>query len=65
MLVRTELPGLCIYIEGHKEEKQPDKPGGGFECGPLSIARPRYALCMYCGICVEVCPFDACSGVLL
>ena len=23
-----------------------------------------YALCMYCGICVEVCPFDAPSGAL-
>ena len=50
----------CIYIEGHKEQRPPKREGG----------RPRsvnildrfdidYALCMYCGICVEVCPFDA------
>ena len=60
MLCARECPDWCIYIEGHKEEQPPSKPGG----------RPRsratldrfdidYALCMYCGICVEVCPFDA------
>lgn len=60
MLCARNCPDWCIYIEGHKEEKPPSKPGG----------RPRqravldrfdidYALCMYCGICVEVCPFDA------
>jgi NADH-quinone oxidoreductase subunit I len=60
MLCARQCPDWCIYIEGHKEEKEPSKPGG----------RPRtrnvldrfdidYALCMYCGICVEVCPFDA------
>ncbi|HDH26955.1 MAG TPA: NADH-quinone oxidoreductase subunit I [Actinobacteria bacterium] len=60
MLCARNCPDWCIYIEGHKEEKPPRKPGG----------RPRsravldrfdidYALCMYCGICVEVCPFDA------
>lgn len=60
MLCARECPCWCIYIEGHKEEQPPSKPGG----------RPRvratldrfdidYSLCMYCGICVEVCPFDA------
>jgi NADH-quinone oxidoreductase subunit I len=60
MLCARECPDWCIYIEGHKEEQPPSKEGG----------RPRsratldrfdldYALCMYCGICVEVCPFDA------
>jgi NADH-quinone oxidoreductase subunit I len=60
MLCARECPDWCIYIEGHKELQPPSKPGG----------RPRsratldrfdidYALCMYCGICVEVCPFDA------
>ena len=60
MLCARECPDWCIYIEGHKEMQPPSKEGG----------RPRsratldrfdldYALCMYCGICVEVCPFDA------
>ena len=60
MLCARQCPDWCIYIEGHKELRAPRREG----------ARPRqvnildrfdidYALCMYCGICVEVCPFDA------
>ena len=55
-----ECPDWCIYIEGHKDKAPPRREGG----------KPRtvqfldrfdidYGLCMYCGICVEVCPFDA------
>lgn len=60
MLCSRECPDWCIYIESHKDVMPPKEPG----------ARPRtrnvldrfaidFALCMYCGICVEVCPFDA------
>ena len=60
MLCSRECPDWCIYIESHKETLPPKREGG----------RPRkrnvldrfaidYALCMYCGICVEVCPYDA------
>ena len=60
MLCARECPDWCIYIEGHKTKAPPRRAGG----------KPRtvqlldrfdidYALCMYCGICVEVCPFDA------
>lgn len=59
MLCARECPDWCIYIDAHKETVP--QPGG---------ARPRqrnvldrfaidYALCMYCGICIDVCPFDA------
>jgi NADH-quinone oxidoreductase subunit I len=59
MLCARECPDWCIYIDSHKEEVV--IPGA---------ARPRqhnvldrfdidFALCMYCGICIEVCPFDA------
>ncbi|XXG08124.1 NADH-quinone oxidoreductase subunit I [Micromonospora sp. SH-82] len=59
MLCARECPDWCIYIDSHKEEVV--VPGA---------ARPRqrnvldrfdidFSLCMYCGICVEVCPFDA------
>jgi len=58
MLCARECPDWCIEIDSHSEEE----PGTG--------RRPRarhvldrfaidYALCMFCGICVEVCPFDA------
>src|ERR687891_1822862 len=60
MLCARECPDWCIYIEGHKDKAPPRREGG----------KPRtvqildrfdidFALCMYCGICVEVCPFDA------
>ena len=60
MLCGRECPDWCIYIDSHMETLPPKREGG----------RPRkrnvldrfaidYALCMYCGICVEVCPFDA------
>ncbi len=59
MLCSRECPDWCIYIDSHKEEVA--VPGA---------ARPRqrnvldrfdidFSLCMYCGICIEVCPFDA------
>ncbi len=60
MLCVRECPVWCIEIGSHSEPVPPASPGG----------RPRsrnvldrfdidYSLCMYCGICVEVCPFDA------
>jgi NADH-quinone oxidoreductase subunit I len=60
MLCARECPDWCIYIDSHKEEMPPAREGG----------RPRsknvldrfaidFSLCMYCGICIEVCPFDA------
>jgi NADH-quinone oxidoreductase subunit I len=60
MLCARNCPDWCIYIEGHKEEKPPDKPGGRVRVrATLDRFDIDYALCMYCGICVEVCPFDA------
>ena len=60
MLCARECPAWCIHLESHKEPVPPTRPGG----------RPRsrnvldrfaidFGLCLYCGICVEVCPFDA------
>jgi NADH-quinone oxidoreductase subunit I len=58
MLCARECPDWCIFIESHKETV------------PADSGRPRvrnvldrfaidFALCMYCGICIEVCPYDA------
>ena len=60
MLCARECPDWCLVIEGHTELAPPAKAGG----------RPRarhvvdrfaidWSLCFSCGICVEVCPFDA------
>ena len=38
----------------------PEKPGGRIKTkNELDRFDIDYSLCMYCGICVEVCPFDA------
>ena len=60
MLCARECPDWCIYIEGHADLAPPRREGGK----PRRVAKLDrfdidYALCMYCGICVEVCPFDA------
>jgi NADH-quinone oxidoreductase subunit I len=60
MLCARNCPDWCIYIEGHKEELPPEKPGGRIKVrNKLDRFDIDFALCMYCGICVEVCPFDA------
>ncbi len=74
MLCARECPDWCIYIEGHKEPvptagAQPG-PGAADSATAGGRGRPRvrnaldrfaidFSLCMYCGICVEVCPYDA------
>jgi len=60
MLCGRSCPDWCIYIEGHKTLAPPRRAGGK----PRSVSLLDrfdidFALCMYCGICVEVCPFDA------
>jgi NADH-quinone oxidoreductase subunit I len=54
-----ECPDWCIYIESHKETHEPASGGRGRSMKVLDRFAIDYALCMYCGICVEVCPFDA------
>jgi NADH-quinone oxidoreductase subunit I len=60
MLCSRSCPDWCIYIEGHKEKRPPRREGGRERTvSILDRFDIDYALCMYCGICVEVCPFDA------
>ncbi len=60
MLCARSCPDWCIYIEGHKELAPPRRAGGApRKVNKLDRFDIDYALCMYCGICVEVCPFDA------
>ncbi len=54
-----ECPDWCIYIDAHKETHEPAGGGRGRSMKVLDRFAIDYALCMYCGICVEVCPFDA------
>ena len=67
MLCARECPDWCIYIESHKEPVPSAEPPGGAPPGRgrqrVRNALDRFAidfsLCMYCGICIEVCPYDA------
>jgi NADH-quinone oxidoreductase subunit I len=71
MLCARECPDWCIYIESHTEPV----PGAEYvgedpARAPAGRGRQRvrnvldrfaidFSLCMYCGICVEACPYDA------
>ena len=59
MLCVTECPDWCVEIDAHTETREP--PGGGRprRTNVLDAFRIDFGLCLYCGICVDVCPFDA------
>ncbi|MBA2573543.1 MAG: NADH-quinone oxidoreductase subunit I [Actinomycetota bacterium] len=60
MLCARECPAWCIYIDSHKETAPPATPGGRERSrNMLDQFDIDFSLCMYCSICVEVCPFDA------
>ncbi|MFL6153432.1 MAG: NuoI/complex I 23 kDa subunit family protein, partial [Ornithinibacter sp.] len=60
MLCARECPDWCIYIDSHKETQEPTTEGGRARThNVLDRFAIDYALCMYCGICIDVCPFDA------
>ena len=58
MLCAKECPDWCIYIDSSKETV-PVEGGRTRTRNVLDRFAIDFALCMYCGICVEVCPFDA------
>lgn len=60
MLCARECPDWCIYIEAHKETVPPaSEKGRPRQQNVLDRFAIDFSLCMYCGICIEVCPFDA------
>jgi len=60
MLCARECPSWCIYIDSHKETVPPATEGGRDRShNMLDRFAIDFSLCMYCSICIEVCPFDA------
>jgi NADH-quinone oxidoreductase subunit I len=60
MLCARECPDWCIYIDSHKETLPATTEGGrDRQRNVLDRFAIDFSLCMYCGICIEVCPFDA------
>ena len=60
MLCARECPVWCIHIDSH-QETLPAAPGGGRDTTRNVLDRFAidYSICMFCSLCVEVCPFDA------
>ena len=60
MLCARECPSWCITIDSHKETIPAATEGGkDRSINVLDTFDIDYSLCMYCSICIEVCPFDA------
>jgi len=60
MLCARECPDWCITIDSHKEVIPAKEPGARDRTkNSLDRFAIDFSLCMYCGICIEVCPFDA------
>lgn len=60
MICARECPSWCITIDSHTEPVT-ELPAGSRERTRNILDRFEidWSLCMYCGICVEECPFDA------
>jgi NADH-quinone oxidoreductase subunit I len=59
MLCARECPDWCIYIDSHKEEVIVPGAARPRQRNVLDRFAIDFSLCMYCGICIEACPFDA------
>jgi len=59
MLCVRECPDWCIYIEAHTETLVVEGASRPRRRNVLDRFAIDFSLCMYCGICIEVCPFDA------
>jgi NADH-quinone oxidoreductase subunit I len=60
MLCARECPDWCIFIDSHSETVPAAQPGARDRVeAVLDRFAIDFSLCMYCGICIDVCPFDA------
>jgi NADH-quinone oxidoreductase subunit I len=56
-----ECPVWCITLTAHEEPVSPVDDRRPRTKAVLDTFEIDYGTCMYCGICVDTCPFDALS----
>ena len=59
MICVRECPDWCIHLDSHQEQQEVPGQRRPRTVNVLDRFAIDWGLCMYCGICVEVCPFDA------
>ncbi len=59
MVCVQECPTWCITIDSHVEQVTEEGARRPRTVSVLDRFAIDFGLCMYCGICVDVCPFDA------
>ena len=59
MICVQECPTWCITVDSHTEQVSEEGARRPRTVSVLDRFAIDFSLCLYCGICVEVCPFDA------
>ena len=59
MICVEECPTWCITLDHHIEDVSEPGARRPKKVNVLDAFSIDYGLCMYCGICVDLCPFDA------
>lgn len=62
MLCVRECPSWCIDLTARNQPTDAPPVGGGAKERTALVLQSfdvDYGLCMFCGVCVDVCPFDA------
>ncbi len=60
MICVRECPAWCLHLDAHTEVEPSTREGRRpVTTAVLDYFEVDYALCQYCSICVEVCPYDA------
>ena len=64
LYLARECPSWCISIDSHAEPVEGLPPGARDRTqNVLDRFAIDWSLCMYCGICIEECPYDALEWV--
>lgn len=59
LICARECPAWCIHIESHAESTGQLAGRRERQAAVLDRFAIDFGTCLYCGICIEQCPFDA------